>query len=260
MSEISENNIDYRHKKFDQSKMSRTSSSSSSSGYSEEYSDVKREIDNMEPVTFIENTTAMNLCTKNLKRPHSNNEQPAFSAVSEAKQLRRDTFTPSLSLPFATALPGAITAAVATVTAGTGATNVIPPPTTILTEISQETILNVYKYHGNMVRKFPKKERSPKDQERRNKNTIACRLSRRVKKLEHIAIEEQYKQFSHQAFEITEKAMRATAYLHELMRLLDNSSPTITEDLPSSSSKVTTSPAPKQEKKPFSVAFLVGKE
>ncbi|ALC38396.1 CG15479 [Drosophila busckii] len=85
--------------------------------------------------------------------------------------------------------------------------------------ISSDALRDICKYHGNMVRRFPKKERTPKDQERRNKNTIACRMSRRVKKLEHFAIEEQYKEFSVEHLKIVEQSMRANAYLHHLRQL-----------------------------------------
>ncbi|KAM8715810.1 hypothetical protein ACLKA7_002797 [Drosophila subpalustris] len=85
--------------------------------------------------------------------------------------------------------------------------------------ISPEALRDICKYHGNMVRKFPKKERTPKDQERRNKNTIACRMSRRVKKLEHLAVEEQYKEFTSQHLKIVEQSMRANAYFHHLNQL-----------------------------------------
>lgn len=86
--------------------------------------------------------------------------------------------------------------------------------------ISPEALRDICKYHGNMVRKFPKKERTPKDQERRNKNTIACRMSRRVKKLEHLAVEEQYKEFTAQHLKIVEQGMRANAYFHHLNQLV----------------------------------------
>lgn len=138
------------------------------------------------------------------------------------------------------------------------ASPVIPPTSAILPKISHETLSNICKYHSNMVRKFPKKERSPKDQERRNKNTIACRMSRRVKKLEHIAIEEQYKEFSQQTYEIIEKSIRATAYLNELMKLCkspERKSKSLQEV--TKSEKVS---GMRREKKPFTIAYLTGTE
>ncbi|XP_054742545.1 protein Mabiki-like [Anastrepha obliqua] len=50
------------------------------------------------------------------------------------------------------------------------------------------------KYNGNMARPFPKKERTPKEQERRHKNTFACRLSRIKRKLERMLAEAFWKQ------------------------------------------------------------------
>ncbi|KAH8274027.1 hypothetical protein KR044_008590, partial [Drosophila immigrans] len=86
--------------------------------------------------------------------------------------------------------------------------------------ISSEKMRDICKYHGNMVRKFPKKERSPKDQDRRNKNTIACRTSRRVKKLEHLVVEEQYKEFKLQHLKVVEQSMRAQAYFKHLSEMV----------------------------------------
>ncbi|XP_051859375.1 protein Mabiki [Drosophila albomicans] len=94
--------------------------------------------------------------------------------------------------------------------------------------ISSEKMRDICKYHGNMVRKFPKKERSPKDQDRRNKNTIACRTSRRVKKLEHLVVEEQYKEFKLQHLKVVEQSMRAQAYfkhLSEMVKIDQTASP-----------------------------------
>ncbi|KAH8376978.1 hypothetical protein KR093_002449 [Drosophila rubida] len=86
--------------------------------------------------------------------------------------------------------------------------------------ISSEKMRDICKYHGNMVRKFPKKERTPKDQDRRNKNTIACRTSRRVKKLEHLFVEEQYKDFKVQHLKVVEQSMRAQAYFKQLSEMI----------------------------------------
>lgn len=86
--------------------------------------------------------------------------------------------------------------------------------------ISPEELRDICKYHGNMVRNFPKKERTPKDQERRNKNTIACRMSRRVKKLEHLTIEVQYKEYKSEHLKIVEQSERALAYFNYLKNLV----------------------------------------
>lgn len=113
--------------------------------------------------------------------------------------------------------------------------------------ISPEALRDICKYHGNMVRKFPKKERSPKDQDRRNKNTIACRMSRRVKKLEHLAIEEQYKEFTTQHLKIVEQSMRATAYFNHLNHLVKHEQSTKTS---------APAPLPVQGKN-FSIDYLI---
>ncbi|XP_017858751.1 PREDICTED: protein Mabiki [Drosophila arizonae] len=113
--------------------------------------------------------------------------------------------------------------------------------------ISPEALRDICKYHGNMVRKFPKKERSPKDQDRRNKNTIACRMSRRVKKLEHLAIEEQYKEFTLQHLKIVEQSMRATAYFNHLNQLVKHEQSTVSS---------APAPVPVQVKN-FSIDYLI---
>ncbi|XP_034668779.1 protein Mabiki [Drosophila subobscura] len=121
-----------------------------------------------------------------------------------------------------------------------------------LTSISAAALQNICKYHGNMVRKFPKKERTPKDQERRNKNTIACRMSRRVKKLEHLAIEEQYNEFSSQHLKIAEQSMRACVYLNHLQQLVQQES--------KEAATATTQPPQKipTPAKNFSIEYLIG--
>uniref|UniRef100_A0A034W1B0 BZIP domain-containing protein n=1 Tax=Bactrocera dorsalis TaxID=27457 RepID=A0A034W1B0_BACDO len=90
----------------------------------------------------------------------------------------------------------------------------------VLSRISEDKLRSICTFHTNMVRQFPKKERSPKDQERRNKNTIACRMSRRIKKLEQIAVEEECKELEQQHEAMTEEILRATAYLDQLELLM----------------------------------------
>ncbi|XP_017154857.1 protein Mabiki [Drosophila miranda] len=121
-----------------------------------------------------------------------------------------------------------------------------------LTSISAAALQNICKYHGNMVRKFPKKERTPKDQERRNKNTIACRMSRRVKKLEHLAIEEQYNEFSSQHLKIAEQSMRACVYLNHLQQLVRQEAK---EAKSPAAPKPQNSPMPAKN---FSIEYLIG--
>ncbi|XP_053959316.1 uncharacterized protein LOC128863920 [Anastrepha ludens] len=88
--------------------------------------------------------------------------------------------------------------------------------TSLLSLINENKLRSICAYHGNMVRSFPKKERSPKDQERRDKNTIACRLSRRVRKLQQLAIGEHYKQIKEIYDQMVEVMVRGNEYLKYL--------------------------------------------
>lgn len=88
-------------------------------------------------------------------------------------------------------------------------------------KISQETLTDICKYHKNMARKYPNKVRSAKDQEKRDKNTIACRMSRRLKKLEEVAIEEQYKECKEKYLENLLETKRIVLYMKELIELTE---------------------------------------
>ncbi|XP_017047765.1 protein Mabiki [Drosophila ficusphila] len=115
--------------------------------------------------------------------------------------------------------------------------------------IITEAIQDIFKYHVNMVRKFPKKERSPKDQERRNKNTIACRMSRRKKKFDDLQIEQQYKECSMEHLKIAEQSLRAKVYLNHLKQLVKQ------EDHP----QATPRRIPEENaKRNFSIDYLIG--
>nr|XP_016998463.2 protein Mabiki [Drosophila takahashii] len=115
--------------------------------------------------------------------------------------------------------------------------------------IIAEAIQDIFKYHVNMVRKFPKKERTPKDQERRNKNTIACRMSRRKKKFDDLQIEQQYRECSSEHLKIAEQSLRARVYLNHLKQLVKQ------EEQPQ--------PAPRRvpdenSKRNFTIDYLIG--
>ncbi|XP_055850669.1 uncharacterized protein LOC129915214 [Episyrphus balteatus] len=90
---------------------------------------------------------------------------------------------------------------------------------THLPAIPREAYEDICKFRSNMVRKFPKKERSIKEQERRDKNTYACRKSRRVKKIEQVAVEEEYKNYKNANLRMAEYAIRAAAYFKELTKM-----------------------------------------
>ncbi|XP_037808939.1 protein Mabiki-like [Lucilia sericata] len=254
--------FEYRHKKFDQSSQRvRSNSLSSSQG---DYECIKVEIERLNDNTTATSSTSSyninNLANEsNLKRTHTalNSGEHNYDSgfIPEAKRPRTTSFGSSSTYSQVFS-PLAIKRQTSTPLTKPSNNRILIYPSTSshFTQISDDTLRSICKYHGNMVRKFPKKERSAKDQERRDKNTIACRMSRRVKKLEHIAIEEQYKEFSQQTFDIIEQSMRATAYLHELMQL--TSSQHLKEVEPQTSAMLTHTPP----KKPFTIDFLVGNE
>ncbi|KAI8121141.1 Protein Mabiki [Lucilia cuprina] len=269
--------FEYRHKKFDQNSQRVRSNSLSSS--QADYECIKVDIERLNNNTSATLSTSSNNISylakeSSLKRTHialnSEEHNYASSFLPEAKRspITRQTSTPfikaanisdapnynSVVIPEANRprsssfgstsstysqayTPKASTSRLHTTTPlTTSASSAIPPPVAILPKISDDTLRSICKYHGNM-------------------NTIACRMSRRVKKLEHIAIEEQYKEFSQQTFNIIEQSMRATAYLHELMQLTSNQQLKGVECQTSENFVILTkTPA----KKPFTIDFLVG--
>ncbi|XP_075154142.1 uncharacterized protein LOC142227460 [Haematobia irritans] len=282
MSLIIDESFEYRHKKFDQSKRPRNDSHNSSDDYDFAHVDIERIDDDDADAEPQYQMTTSNTASLYENYMASNSSATSISPPP-CKRARTSSFTSVNSYANFSPLPMTRTQERRTSTPLTSTSLAsISPTAAILPKISDETLRSICKYHGNMVRKFPKKERTPKDQERRNKNTIACRMSRRVKKLEHIAIEEQYKEFSQQTFEIIEQAMRSTAYLNELMKLsnaIDNGSTArdieekdvklfaLTNEneersSSSSSSSLSSLSSPSaisnQEKKPFTIAYLVG--
>ncbi|KAH8260024.1 hypothetical protein KR026_000591 [Drosophila bipectinata] len=121
--------------------------------------------------------------------------------------------------------------------------------------INADAIQDILKYHVNMVRTFPKKERSPKEQDRRNKNTIACRMSRRKKKFDDLQIEQQYKDFTSEHLKIAEQSVRAKVYLNYLNHLVKQ------EDIPAPTPPPSTAPRAVKEpncKRNFSIDYLIG--
>ncbi|KAM7351826.1 mabiki [Cochliomyia hominivorax] len=260
---MEEETFEYHHKKFDQNKRLRKNSSGSSNG---DYECIKVEIERINEESPQQRNQETNKNFKysapetNCKRSFSPNTQGNSYTdtliLPEPKRPRSSSFGSSSSYTSSNAsyspLPFIYQPTTTSASKHPSQALSLPATATVLPKISDDTLRSICKYHGNMVRKFPKKERSPKDQERRNKNTIACRMSRRVKKLEHIAIEEQYKEFTQQTFDIIEQSMRATAYLHELMKL---SPETEKEHKPT-----TLMTSSGQQKKPFTIAYLMGRE
>ncbi|XP_005181611.2 protein Mabiki [Musca domestica] len=266
MSFNNSDSFEYRHKKFDQGKRPREDSISSgnSSILSEDEDRLQIDIESldeeqdMQQTSYSFNTPSSNTTTSSYLNEHRLNPE-GISEEPPYKRSRTGSFGSNSSYSTYSPIMGRNTSTPMMMQSSTAP--VLAPTTAILPKISTETLASICKYHGNMVRKFPKKERTPKDQERRDKNTIACRMSRRVKKLEHIAIEEQYKEFSQQTFEIIERAMRSTAYLHELMKLSNAVTSGAEEeerDVKVFGIKQEQNSTMTSEKKPFTIAYLMG--
>lgn len=89
-------------------------------------------------------------------------------------------------------------------------------------QISQQVINKVCRYHGNMARHHPQRERSIEDQIKRERNTEACRLSRRAKKLEEVLVEQQYQERLLANEKMLEASIRSILYMKALMGLMVN--------------------------------------
>ncbi|XP_061401442.1 protein Mabiki-like [Musca vetustissima] len=254
MSLIINESFEYQHKKFNHGKRPRDDGSSNSSQSGDDEDQLYIDVETVEeeiPNTYNYHESEMSTTTTSTspyKRPRTESfgSTTSYSAFSPLPPPTRVAVERHTSTPYMT-------------DSSSISPNALEPTAAILPKISTETLASICKYHGNMVRKFPKKQRTPKEQERRDKNTIACRMSRRVKKLEHVAIEEQYKEFTQQTFEIIEQAMRSTVYLQELMKLsnaIGNVEMThgIFFDIKREEGSAT------PEKKSFSIAYLVGNE
>lgn len=87
-------------------------------------------------------------------------------------------------------------------------------------QVSTHTISKICKYHVNMVRTHPSRVRSPAEQERRDRNTEACRLSRRAKKLEELLVAEQYGDRQHLNEKLLEETIRSIYYMKALLSLM----------------------------------------
>lgn len=67
-------------------------------------------------------------------------------------------------------------------------------------------------YHANMVRTHRPRLRSPKAQQRRDRNTLACLLSRRARQAQEVVMEQQYKQFKQQHEADLQQQIRLSLY------------------------------------------------
>ncbi|XP_055921469.1 uncharacterized protein LOC129952709 [Eupeodes corollae] len=86
--------------------------------------------------------------------------------------------------------------------------------------IEPSKLSEVCKYHDNMVRRHPPKIRTEHEQVKRDLNTEACRLSRRVSKLAGIILEEQYRERTVANNKIVEESIRSIHYLKSLLDML----------------------------------------
>ncbi|XP_073821509.1 uncharacterized protein [Musca autumnalis] len=91
-------------------------------------------------------------------------------------------------------------------------------------QVSQQVINKVCRYHGNMARQHPQRERSMEEQIKRERNTEACRLTRRAKKLEEMLVEQQYRERLEANEKVLEASIRSILYMKALMGLMVNGS------------------------------------
>ncbi|KAH8274026.1 hypothetical protein KR044_008591 [Drosophila immigrans] len=86
-----------------------------------------------------------------------------------------------------------------------------PSPTPISTASST--------YHANMVRHTQTpRQRSPREQQRRDRNTLACLLSRRARQAQDAHMALQYEQYRAQQAAIMEQQVRFSLYYRQLLQ------------------------------------------
>ncbi|XP_055376641.1 uncharacterized protein LOC129608898 [Condylostylus longicornis] len=90
-----------------------------------------------------------------------------------------------------------------------------------LINLPKNVLVEVCKYRPRMARTFPGKKRNKKEQERRDKNTMACRKTRRLKKLEDLAVEQNCIYLKDQHLKIFKENIRGQYYIEELLKLLE---------------------------------------
>ncbi|EDV94053.1 uncharacterized protein LOC6570753 [Drosophila grimshawi] len=135
-----------------------------------------------------------------LKRKRSQDEESEDVVFVMELPAKRRFFRPWLDEPKSTTNSSAAT----TVTAVTSV-NQQPPrkpsPITVATT-----------YHANMVRSHAPRLRSPKAQQRRDRNTLACLLSRRARQVRQVAMEEQCEQYRLQHEANLQQQIRLSLY------------------------------------------------
>lgn len=74
-------------------------------------------------------------------------------------------------------------------------------------------------YHANMVRRSQTpRQRSPKEQQRRDRNTLACLLSRRARQAQEAHMAQQYELYCAQQAAILEQQVRFGIYYRQLLQ------------------------------------------
>ncbi|XP_017060696.2 protein Mabiki [Drosophila ficusphila] len=78
---------------------------------------------------------------------------------------------------------------------------------------------SVSQYHANMVRRSQiQRQRSPKEQLRRDRNTLACLLSRRAKQAQMEQMSQQYEQYRNHHAAIMEQQVRLGLYYRHILQ------------------------------------------
>lgn len=74
-------------------------------------------------------------------------------------------------------------------------------------------------YHANMVRRSQtQRQRSPKEQQRRDRNTLACLLSRRARQAQEAHMAQQYELYCAQQAAVLEQQVRFGIYYRQLLQ------------------------------------------
>lgn len=81
------------------------------------------------------------------------------------------------------------------------------------------TMAPVSTYHANMVRRSQTtRQRSPKEQQRRDRNTLACLLSRRARQAQEAQMAQQYELYCAQQAAVLEQQVRFGIYYRQLLQ------------------------------------------
>ncbi|XP_037711896.1 protein Mabiki [Drosophila subpulchrella] len=78
---------------------------------------------------------------------------------------------------------------------------------------------SVSQYHANMVRRTQaQRQRSPKEQMRRDRNTLACLFSRRAKQAQEERMSQQYEQYRSHHAAMLEQQVRLSLYYRQILQ------------------------------------------